>query len=154
MDINSRKSGGYYTISNDVVFVFSRMKTEQDKDIADYKFYCFDGEPRFLYVSTGMSHHETARVNFMNLDWTQSAYERTDYKSSDSLPEKPECFDEMIGICRILAKDTPFLRVDLYEISRHIYFSEMTFYPCSGFMEFKNEDHDYEVGGFLNLSNL
>lgn len=41
-----------------------------DDDIKDYKFYCFNGEPKFLYISEGLAKsHEQARMNFVNLDW-------------------------------------------------------------------------------------
>ncbi len=30
--------------------------------LTDYKFYCFNGVPKYLYVSNGMDNHETADV--------------------------------------------------------------------------------------------
>lgn len=45
------------------------MYDERNKDgLTDYKFYCFDGTPEFLYVSKGLDDHSTARISFLNLD--------------------------------------------------------------------------------------
>lgn len=119
--------------------------------LTDYKFYCFGGEPKFLYVSAGMEDHATASISFVTLDWTFAPYERSDYKPLSELPQKPSCFEEMLEICKKLAKNIPFLRVDLYEINGKIYFSELTFHPCSGFMPFANAEHDLEIGNLLEL---
>ena len=44
-----------------------------------------------------------------------------------------------------------FLRVDLYEVDGQIYFSELTFSPCSGFMSFTESNHDLELGEMIKL---
>ena len=36
-------------------------------DLTDYKFYCFDGEPRYLYISEGLDDHSTAAISFYNI---------------------------------------------------------------------------------------
>lgn len=119
--------------------------------LTDYKFFCFNGEPKFLYVSTGLENHKTAHISFLTLDWQFTKFQRSDYAPLDTLPRKPVNFDKMVEISRKLSKDIPFLRVDLYEINNKIYFSELTFYPCSGFMPFVNPDDDEFVGNMLIL---
>ena len=57
----------------------------------------------------------------------------------------------MIEIARKLAKGTKFLRVDLYEINKKVYFSELTFSPCGGMMPFKPEEYDMTLGDMLHL---
>ncbi len=127
------------------------MKDDSGRGLVDYKFYCFDGEPKFLYVSQGLDNHATASISFLNMDWTFAPYQRTDYKPLSELPEKPETFDEMVEFCKILSKDIPFLRVDLYQISGKVYFSELTFFPGSGMTKFRNPEHDIEIGKMLTL---
>lgn len=91
---------------------------EQNEDgLTDYKFYCFNGQPEFLYISQGLSHHETASVQFVTLDWEKAKYIRTDYPGIDVLPDKPSKFEEMLKICRTLSAEHSFLRVDLYQIN-------------------------------------
>lgn len=127
------------------------LSTDDGSPLIDYKFYCFNGEPRFLYISKGLDDHSKASISFVNLDWTFSKYKRSDFKQFDSLPIKPKRFEEMIAISRELAKGTYFLRVDLYNLNGRIYFSELTFFPCGGFMPFTEETHDAEIGKMLNL---
>lgn len=120
--------------------------------LVDYKFYCFDGEPKFLYVSQGLDNHKTASISFLTLDWKFAQYKRSDYKSFEVLPKKPNNYDEMIEISKKLSKGFPFLRVDLYEYNDKIYFSELTFSPCSGFMPFTDEKYDIEIGNMLVIN--
>ncbi|MBO7303958.1 MAG: glycosyl transferase [Clostridia bacterium] len=119
--------------------------------IMDYKFYCFDGEPKFLYVSTGMDDHKTARMSFITLDWDFAPFRRSDYSPFDTLPQKPTQFDEMIEHCRKLSAGHSFLRVDLYEINDTVYFSELTFSPCGGMMPLDPENWDLELGELIKL---
>ena len=120
--------------------------------LTDYKFYCFNGSPKFLYVSSGLENHSTASISFLTLDWQFAPYERTDYKRLSQLPPKPKSFDQMIEIAQVLSSGLDFLRVDLYEIDEEVYFSELTFSPCSGMMPFKDPIHDLEIGNMLELT--
>ena len=121
--------------------------------LTDYKFYCFSGEPKFLYVSQGLENHATASISFLNLNWSFAPYKRSDFKPFDELPQKPQGFDEMIEISKKLSQGHDFLRVDLYQIGNQVYFSELTFSPCAGFMPFLDSAHDLEIGNMLTLSS-
>lgn len=57
----------------------------------------------------------------------------------------------MIDISKILSKNIPFLHVDLYEVDGKIYFSELTFSPCSGFMPFKEKQDDLIIGTMMGM---
>lgn len=127
------------------------MEDCASESLRDYKFYCFDGIPKFLYISEGLENHSTARISFLTCDWQFAPYQRSDYKPFDTLPSKPSKFNEMLSIAGKLSTGHPFLRVDLYEINGHVYFSELTFFPCGGFMPFKNPEHDAEIGRMLHL---
>lgn len=130
------------------------MEDINQKSLIDYKFYCFEGEPQFLYVSQGLENHATARLSFINLDWTFAPYYRHDYFQFEKLPKKPKNFDRMVDFAKKLSKGKKFIRVDLYEINDKIYFSELTFTPGSGWMAFKNESEDIAMGKFLNLNEV
>ena len=126
-------------------------RDEDGRGLIDYKFYCFNGEPKFLYVSQGLDVHETARIRFLTLDWEFAPYARCDYKEYETLPPKPAGYEKMLEIARILSAETIFLRVDLYEINGQIYFSELTFYPGAGFTIYKHDTVDMEIGSLLKL---
>ena len=130
------------------------MQDGKNKALTDYKFYCFNGIPQYLYVSIGLNDHSTARMSFLNTDWTFANFGRTDYKPLESLPPKPDKLNEMLEIAKVLSKDIPFLRVDLYEINGQIYFGELTFTPCAGMMAFDPPEADLEVGKMLDISYL
>lgn len=119
--------------------------------LIDYKFYCFNGEPKYLYVSQGLENHATASISFLTLDWQFAPFRRNDYKPLEVLPEKPKNFDKMIELAKVLSKDVPFLRVDLYEVDGKIYFSELTFSPCSGMMPFNPPEWDLKLGEYITL---
>lgn len=120
--------------------------------LIDYKFYCYHGEPKFLYVSQGLHDHGTAKMEFVTLDWTPAEFGRSDYGRFDEFPAKPENFEAMIAIARELSSGIPFVRVDLFEHLGRILFSEMTFHPVSGLMRFKPTAADLETGQLLDLS--
>jgi len=127
------------------------MEDAQSGDLKDYKFYCFNGEPKFLYVSGGLENHDTARISFLTLDWQFAPFYRQDYKSFEILPTKPNCYEQMLQICKKLAAGHTFLRVDLYEINKQVYFSELTFHPSSGMMPLGEITQDVLMGNFLTL---
>ncbi len=129
------------------------MEDKQSKQdgMIDYKFYCFNGEPKFLYVSTGLDNCKTARISFVSLDWKKMEFYRTDYMQHEQLPPKPEMFDQMLEICKKLSFNMPFLRVDLYQIKGQIYFSVLTFSPCCGMMPFNSDEWDEKLGALIDL---
>ncbi|MBP5398133.1 MAG: hypothetical protein J6Y32_05865 [Bacteroidales bacterium] len=127
------------------------MQDGENPCLKDYKFYCFNGEPAFLYVSEGLENHDSARLGFLNLDWTPAPFRRSDYAEFETLPPKPARFEEMVDIAKRLAEGFRFVRVDLYEINGEVYFSEMTFTPSSGFVPFMPEEADREIGSLLRI---
>lgn len=127
------------------------MATYKQKELIDYKFFCFNGEPKFLYVSEGLSNHENARISFANMNYEKTEFYRKDYRPFDKLPDKPTNFDKMKELSKKLSKNIPFIRVDFYEVNGQIYFGELTFFPCSGFIPFEPEEWDRKLGDMLKL---
>ncbi len=121
--------------------------------LKDYKFFCFNGKVKFLYLSEGLENHDTARISYVTLDWKQAEFYREDYKPFEALPPKPVNFDKMIELAEILSRNIPFLRVDFYEINQKIYFGELTFYSGSGFTKFVPEEWDKKLGELIRLPN-
>ena len=119
--------------------------------LTDYKFFCFNGIPQFVYVSCGLENHETAQISFLTMDWKFADFKRSDYKGLINLPDKPEKFDEMFKYAKVLSKNEKFVRVDFYEINSNVYFGEMTFYPCSGFLPFEPAEWDLKIGKMFRL---
>lgn len=121
--------------------------------IIDYKFYCFNGEPRFLYCGQGLTTDHSLKIDFYDLDWKRMPFYRTDYHRLGDIP-KPKHLDEMITIAKKLSKGIPFVRIDLFEINDVVYFSEFTLCPASGLMPFVPKEYDRIVGDWLDLPAL
>ena len=130
------------------------MEDAKTKELIDYKFYCFNGKVKYLYISEGLDNHSTAKISFVTLDWTFAPFNRSDYKPFALLPQEPFHFNEMIKIAEKLSYGINFMRVDLYEINEKVYFSELTFTPCSGFMPFQPKIWDLKLGAELELQNI
>jgi len=130
------------------------MENQNSRSLCDYKFYCFNGEPKYLYISEGLEDHETAKISFLTLDWAFAEFSRSDFRPFEELPPKPQSFDRMVELARKLSAGNAFLRVDLYEVRGQIYFSELTFTPCGGYMPFVPESWDLKLGELIDLSQV
>lgn len=121
--------------------------------LLDYKFYCFNGEPRFLYV--GFANIQNGEkhdlLSFFDFEWQPTPFYRKDHDPIPFALEKPGNLNEMIEIATKLSKDIPFVRVDLYNIEGKILFSEMTFAPGSGFGPFYPEEWERKLGDWILL---
>mgnify|MGYP000717080493 CR=1 FL=1 len=57
----------------------------------------------------------------------------------------------MLELAKKLSENIPFLRVDFYIIEHKVYFSELTFFPASGFERFVPDEWDDILGSWLKL---
>jgi hypothetical protein len=115
----------------------------------DYKFFCFNGEPRFVQVVTGRyaNHHR----HMFDLAWMPLPFNIKYQPSEEQIP-KPNRFEAMIAAAQVLSKDVPFVRVDLYCIGEtRILFGEMTLYPEGGLIRFVPDSFDLSLGKLLTL---
>lgn len=123
------------------------------KNIIDYKFFCFNGEPKFLYVSSGLGKKEDLYMEYLDMNFKSLGINRDGYKNFDNLI-KPVNFNKMVEYAKILSKDFPFVRVDMYNINNNIYFSELTFVPTGGLMKINPNKYDDIWGEYLDLNNI
>lgn len=127
--------------------------SRQRRSLTDYKYFCFDGKAEFMYISEGLNDHSTASVTFTDLEGNALPFCRADYATHKALPPMPQNRSLMQELAERLAKasGSAFVRVDMYEIDGQVYFSEMTFYPNSGFIPFTPQEWDNKLGGMLHL---
>lgn len=123
-------------------------------ELIDYKFFCFNGKPQFLYVSQGLSNHYTAYMDFVDMNYKKTDFYRTDYKRFKEIPPMPRNFLKMKELAEKLAESLPFIRVDFYEINNKIYFGELTFYPCAGYMMIAPSEWDKKLGDMIDISKV
>lgn len=85
--------------------------------VRDYKIFCFNGVPRFIYVSDEFdSDKKTIDMAYLNLNWETAGYTRKTYKPPKNGFEKPRSLKEMVQIARKLSKPFPFVRVDFLRL--------------------------------------
>ena len=121
--------------------------------IIDYKIFCQDGEPSCIWLCANRT-AESVEVATYDLQWNfhpEWSAPSGHYKLSRRLFEKPKNFERMLQIARILSKDFPQVRVDLYNLDGQIYFGELTFTSAGGVMDFFTEDWLTQMGQKVSL---
>jgi len=122
-------------------------------NITDYKFFCFNGVPKFIYVSNDLVHDRQAQIGFFYLDGSKMPLRRDDYTDIASV-ELPPFFSEMLNAAKVLCLDFPFVRVDFFIANNKYYFAELTFTPSACMMPFNPDKYDLEWGEMLNIESL
>lgn len=116
--------------------------------LIDYKFWCFNGEPKFFTINAGNGH---GPISYYNLDGSKFKYKRSDIPNNINLKWNiPKNLDKMIEYSKILSKNFKFVRVDFYEIKDKIKMGEMTFIPGGGYIHY-SENGDLKIGEMLCL---
>ena len=129
------------------------MEDKKTGELRDYKFFCFNGEPKALFVASGRQNHSEPFFDFFDMDYNHLDL-KCPHPQADIIPEKPESFEEMKELARKLSKGLPHVRVDLYEINGKPYFGELTLYHWEGLMPFYPESWNYKFGEWLDISDL
>ena len=120
------------------------------ESITDYKFFCFNGKPYCIYVSTDLIHDRQAQIGFFDLDGKKMQLHRDDYTDIEEIT-LPSFYYEMKKAAEVLCKDFPFVRVDFFLANNTWYFAELTFTPGAGMMPFNPEEIDSEWGTLIDL---
>lgn len=115
---------------------------------ADFKFFCFAGEPRLVQVDADRFRNH--RRSFYSPDWIRLPATMTYPPIEEPVPP-PVRLGEMLHVCRQLARDLPFVRVDLYDCPARVVFGEMTFLPGRGIEPFEQEEYNRQVGDWIHL---
>lgn len=121
----------------------------------DYKFMCFDGEPKLLFLDLGLinadsSYNHDYPRNIYDMDFNLLPVHET-RPNADYPVKKPENFEKMIEIARTLSKPFPHCRVDLYNVDGKVYFGEITFYHGGGCNKIEPEEWDLRMGSWIHL---
>ena len=134
------------------------LVTDDDRGLVDYKFLCFDGEVKLLWVeldilkSDGTKNHSPKRnfydkkFNFMDIQMGGPNFDR-------SLSTKPDNFEKMVEYAEIISKPFPHCRVDFYNIEGDIIFGEMTFYHAGGLDEIKPCKYNQIMGDWIDIES-
>lgn len=109
----------------------------------DYKLFMFHGRCQYVQVDTG-------RFDGHTQDFFLPTWEHLPMSGgppwADPTPPRPERLAEMISVAERLARDTDFVRVDLYALPERIVFGELTNYPAGGDSPFLPQSFNAEFG--------
>lgn len=119
-------------------------------ELRDYKFFCFNGDVKYLFVATGRQKYEEPFFNFFDENYNSLDFQQGHPRSED-LPSKPLCFDEMKVVASKLSKGLKQVRIDLYEVNGKVYFGEITFFHFAGVVPFNPNEWDYKFGEMIRL---
>ena len=127
------------------------MEDEVTAELRDYKFFCFDGTPQYLFIATERQNQtEDTKFDFFDMDYNHLDI-RNGHPNARVQPAKPECFEEMKLLASALSKGIPQVRVDFYEVNGKVYFGELTLSHWSGAVAFEPEEWDFKFGELIRL---
>ena len=120
-------------------------------DLSDYKFFCFNGEPKYCQVIR--DRHSKESIDFYDMNWRHQEFVGLNPIASNGINPvpRPLLLDDMICICHKLSENMKFVRIDMYVIDNRIYFGEITFYPASGMGLFNPDKWNEELGNLISL---
>lgn len=122
-----------------------------DEDLRDYKFFCFDGEPKALYITTNRGLEGGLKEDFFYADGKHMEVNQKGYYNNPVTPELPNNFEKMKELARVLANGIPQLRVDFYEINDKVFVGELTFSDGGGFSPFVPGEYNRIFGDWIKL---
>lgn len=125
------------------------MEDKSVGELPDYKFFCFDGEVKALFIGTERGTGDV-KFDYYDADFNHLDIVQIHPMSGKDLP-KPQHFEEMKQLASKLSKGYPELRVDFYNINGRIYFGELTLFHHGGIIPFHPEAWDYTFGSWIKL---
>lgn len=133
-----------------LIFAEEFLEPSEGNDLCDFKFFCFNGVPKFLYVISNRSKDE--RLNLKTLDYEDIPCLHVMMKNKKLPVEPPADFEKMKEAASLVAKNFGFVRVDFFSTKNGPKIGELTFFPTSGHGIFYPRKYDYEFGSYLDLS--
>lgn len=131
--------------------IAEKYMEDENGELNDYKFFCFNGKPEYCQVIRDRFTKET--IDFYDLEWNHMPFVGLNPVVENGINpvEKPRCLKALIEACENLSKGIPFVRVDFFVINNQFYFGEMTFYPASGLGAFRPMEWNYRLGDLIKL---
>lgn len=133
------------------IIIEKYMVDESGYELKDYKFFCFDGKAKYMFLATDRgSADEETKFDFYDMKFNHLDF-RNGHPNSKKKLQKPNKFDQMIELANKLSEGLPHARIDLYNINGKLYFGEITFFHWSGLIPFEPYEWDIKFGESFNL---
>lgn len=153
--LNACLRKGYYLQGRDKQYRDIQRKVLADTflddgregELQDYKFWCFDGVPTFMYCTNkGKNIYE----NFYDMDFNPVPINHGFPRVQPEL-QKPQEFELMKELSKKLSQGIPFVRIDFFDVNHHVYFGEFTFFDWGGWRPF-HDGWDEKLGELIKLT--
>lgn len=127
------------------------MEDAETAELRDYKFFCFNGKARMLFMATDrQAAGEETKFDFFDMDFNHLDFTNGHPNAAVTL-QKPSQFEKMKELAEKLSQGIPQVRVDLYEVNGKVYFGELTFSHWSGMVAFDPPEWDRTIGDYIEL---
>ena len=133
------------------IIVEKYMEDPKEKELKDYKFFCFNGKVRCFKID--FNRFVKHQANYY--DETGKLLKFGEVVCPPDYTKKlkiPTTLRKMIKLAERLSQGTTFVRIDFYSIDSDIYFGEITLYPAAGFGKFIPEEWDEKLGEMVDLN--
>lgn len=140
----------FYGIVKPRIIIEKYIESGNKYGILDYKFFCFNGKVKCIYVSTSKEKDSSYCIDYYDENWNYLNLKRKGHKTLGKL-SKPKEFDKMKEIAEKLAEDFLHVRIDFFYENGRVYFGEMTFTTSAGFGKIEPKEYDLVMGKWLNL---
>ena len=145
----------YYNGKNHRIIIEKYIESDANKGgLIDYKYFCFDGKPTWIYVMADREIGKEVGMGIYNDTFSKISAKRNDEKELNRLIEKPENFEVMKKISSKLSEEFPEARIDLYDNNGKVMFGEITFYDGSGYMTFTPDEFDEQFGKSFEINKI
>lgn len=124
------------------------------EEIKDYKFYCFNGEPKIVFIASNRNKGNKVIFDFYDINFNHLNIKRPNSRNDFKRTSKPKNYDKMIELSSKLSHGFPHVRVDFYNIKGEIYLGEMTFFTGGGMKPFIPDLWDYKFGKWIDLGKI
>lgn len=127
------------------------LHDEDSPYLTDYKFFTFNGKPKFYYTTSNRGSEGGLKEDFFDINGNLLEFNQEGYYNNPRTPALPVNLVKMVEFSQILAKDTYHLRVDFYEVNGSLYVGEMTFFDGGGFCSFSPLKYNKIIGDWIKL---
>lgn len=131
--------------------IIEEFQTNNGEALHDYKFWCFNGEVKYMQYCTDCCSETDFKMAFYDKEWNKQAF----YYNHPLYEKELKCppnYQKMIEIAKKLCQGFSFVCVDLYLLNNgDIKFGEMTFTRSSGFAQWNDEKYNQLLGEMITL---
>lgn len=131
------QSGSRQPVESGQTITASQLQREQG--LLDYKFLCFNGEVKVLFLDIGVIDGSSTATNYFRNIYDRNFNLLPVLETRANFPqpvEKPLGYENMLAAAEKLSQGFPSLRVDMYNLDGKIYIGELTLYHGAGLGNF------------------